>query len=118
MIRSNLYKDIPEITKDEVVEPLLQTRHFRLERIISKRHATPPGKWYDQETEEWVVLLKGSAGLLFEGNPQVQVMRAGDSLLIPSRRRHRVEWTDPKEETIWLALHYHGAEDDSGETGL
>jgi cupin 2 domain-containing protein len=114
----NLYRDIPEILKDELFESLLQTRSFRLERIVSKGHATPPGKWYDQETEEWVLLLRGSAGLLFEGELDVQVMTPGDSFRIPSHRRHRVEWTDPKEETVWLALHYHGMRGSNGEAGL
>lgn len=102
----NLYRKIPADTKEEIFEPLLQTRHFRLERIVSKGQATPPGEWYDQAMEEWVVLLKGSAGLLFEGRAEIKVMEPGDFLHIPSHQRHRVEWTDPKEETIWLALHY------------
>jgi cupin 2 domain-containing protein len=25
---------------------------------------------------------------------------------IPAHRRHRVEWTDPGQPTIWLGLHY------------
>ena len=115
---SNLYRDIPEPARDEVFESLIQTRHLKLERIISKGHATPPGKWYDEDSEEWVLLLKGSAGLLFEGETEVQVMGPGDTLHIPSHRRHRVEWTDPEKETIWLALHYHGTRDNNDETGL
>jgi cupin 2 domain-containing protein len=114
----NLYRDIPEPARDEVFESLIQTRHLKLERIISKGHATPPGKWYDEDSEEWVLLLKGSAGLLFEGETEVQVMGPGDTLHIPSHRRHRVEWTDPEKETIWLALHYHGTGDNNDETGL
>ena len=114
----NLYRNIPEILNDEIFEPLVRTRSLKLERIISRGHATPPGKWYDQDTEEWVVLLKGSAGLLFEREASVRVMGPGDFLHIPSHRRHRVEWTDPKEETIWLALHYHGARKNNDETGL
>jgi cupin 2 domain-containing protein len=114
----NLFKPIPETINGEIFETVIQTDSFKLERIISRGHATPPGKWYDQKTEEWVVLLKGSAGLLFEGETEVRVMGPGDFLRIPSHRRHRVEWTDPKEETIWLALHYHGTGNDDDETGL
>ena len=118
MNRSNLYRNIPETKRSEVFESLVQTRHLKLERIISRGHATPPGKWYDQDTEEWVVLLKGKAGLLFQGEASVRVLGPGDFLHIPSHRRHRVEWTDPKKETIWLALHYHGTRKNDGETGL
>jgi len=27
-------------------------------------------------------------------------------VVIPARCRHRVEWTDPDQETVWLALHH------------
>ncbi len=91
---------------DEVFETLIENRHFKLERIISKGQATPPGEWYDQERNEWVILLKGRAGVSFEDQPGVRDLQPGDFLSIPKHRRHRVEWTDPAEETIWLALHY------------
>lgn len=114
----NLYRDIPEVVEDELFQPLIETNHFRLERILSKGHATPPGEWYNQDREEWVVLLRGSAGLLFEGEKEIQVMGPGDYLHISSHRRHRVEWTDPKGETIWLALHYQGVRSSKDEAGL
>ena len=114
----NLFDGILERMKEEIFETLIQTDHFQLEKIISRGHATPPGEWYNQDREEWVVLLKGRAGLLFEGETEVQVMGPGDCLQIPSHRRHRVEWTDPNGETIWLALHYRGVRDDSDEAGL
>lgn len=103
----NLFDAIsPEIT-EEIIQVLLSTGNFRLERIVSAGQATPPGKWYDQETHEWVVLLKGGAGLRFEDEAEPRVLRPGDYLLIPAHRRHRVEWTDSGQPTVWLALHYH-----------
>ena len=54
----------------EIIEVLLQTRSFRLERIISTGQATPAGEWYDQDTPEWVLLLTGKAGLLLKMNPK------------------------------------------------
>ena len=113
----NLFESIPDVMRGEIFESLIQTSHFKLEKIISRGHATPPGEWYDQDMEEWVILLKGSAGLLFEGETEIRVMRPGDYLHIPSRRRHRVEWTDAVEKTIWLALHYR-VKDDKDESGL
>ncbi len=103
---NNLFAGIPESIPAEITEILLKTPGLRLERIISAGQATPMGQWYDQETHEWVVLLSGSAGLLFEGETQVRVLRPGDYLLIPAHCRHRVEWTDPTRQTVWLALHY------------
>ncbi|MBP1687909.1 MAG: cupin protein [Deltaproteobacteria bacterium] len=90
----------------EQIVPLLETATFRLERIVSTGHATPPGEWFDQSRDEWVIVLSGSAGLLFEGDREPLVLRAGDYVTIPAHRRHRVEWTDPAEPTLWLALHY------------
>ena len=113
----NLFENIPDATEGEIFEPLIQTSHFKLERIISRGHATPPGEWYDEKMEEWVILLKGSAGLLFEGETEIRVLRPGDDLHIPSHQRHRVEWTDSAEETIWLALHYR-VNDNKDESGL
>jgi cupin 2 domain-containing protein len=34
------------------------------------------------------------------------VMRPGDYVHIPAHQRHRVEWTEPDQKTVWLALHY------------
>jgi cupin 2 domain-containing protein len=33
-------------------------------------------------------------------------MKTGDFINIPAHQKHRVEWTEPEEETIWLAIHY------------
>ena len=95
---NNLFAGIPENIPEEIIEILLKTPGFHLERIVSAGQATPEGEWYDQETHEWVVLLSGSAGLLLEGETQVRVLRPGDYLLIPAHCRHRVEWTDPKSQ--------------------
>jgi len=102
----NLFADLPLSLPDEQIEDLVRTDQFRLERIISTAHATPEGQWFDQDTDEWVLLLRGEAGLRFEGELQDIIMSPGDYLLIPSRRRHRVQWTSATEPTLWLALHF------------
>jgi cupin 2 domain-containing protein len=102
----NLFAPIPPQITEEFFQVLLETPNFRLERIVSSGQVTPQGEWYDQDTHEWVVLLSGSASLRFEDEPE-RVLRPGDQLLIPAHRRHRVEWTDPTQPTVWLALHYH-----------
>ena len=103
----NFFSPLPAVVPEEIFDSLLQTDHFQLERIVSAGQATPPGEWYDQETQEWVLLLRGSAGLLFEGEKDVWVLRPGDYVNIPAHRRHRVEWTDAEQQTVWLTLHYH-----------
>ena len=91
---------------EEVFEELLHGGEFRLERIISTGQATSEGQWYDQDADEWVLLLSGGAGLLMEGQPQPCELRPGDAVHIPAHQRHRVEWTVPGQATVWLALHY------------
>jgi cupin 2 domain-containing protein len=108
---NNLFGGIPGNVPEEIIEVLLKAPGFHLERIVSAGQATPPGRWYDQESHEWVLLLSGAAGLLFEGETELRVLGPGDYLLIPARCRHRVEWTDPARPTVWLALHYRGALD-------
>ena len=102
----NIFSRIPDGVKEEMIESILETGHFALERIISSGQATPPGQWYDQPRDEWVILLKGSAGLVFEGKEDMMVLHPGDYVHILAHQRHRVEWTDGKQKTVWLALHY------------
>ena len=103
---TNLFAGPPRPLPEELVEVLLRGRGCRLERIVSTAHATPPGQWYDQETTEWVAVLRGRAALRFEDEPGPRTLGPGDHVLIAAHRRHRVEWTDSAEPTIWLALHY------------
>ena len=102
----NIFSHVPDDLPDELFEDLVVAGAVRIERIISEAHSSPPGFWYDQEKSEWVVLLRGSAGLRFEGSDEVVVMKPGDWVNIPAHKKHRVEWTDPDEKTIWLAVHY------------
>lgn len=88
---------------------LVDSPHVKVERIVSNGDASPPGFWYDQPWAEWVAVLAGSAGLAFENEPEVTVLRVGDHILIPPHKRHRVEWTDKRCATIWLAVHYPGS---------
>lgn len=83
---------------------LLARGGLRLVRIASRAHADPPGTWYDQDGDEFVLLHAGAALLEFADGTSRR-MDPGDWALIPARCRHRVAWTDPEAETLWLALH-------------
>ena len=102
----NLFEELPESLDEEAMETLLTSGAMRLVRIVSTGQATAEGVWYDQDDWEWVVLLKGAAGLRFEGEAQVRALGPGDFVHIPAHERHRVEWTAAEEPTVWLALHY------------
>ena len=101
----NLFENVPEHCPTEIFETLFEHTNLKIERIISKGQVTPPGEWYDQDWNEWVVLLQGSAAVLFEGDRGPVILKPGDYLSIPVHKRHRVEWTDPQQKTIWLAIH-------------
>ena len=104
MKAANLFADIPAALADELVEPLVEARCLRLERIVSAEQTAPRDQWYDEQRDEWVVVLSGSASLLFEGENEPLVLSPGDYVHIPAHRRHRIECTE--EKTVWLALHY------------
>lgn len=78
-----------------------------VERIVSHGHTTTvPGSseidWYDQERDEWVVVLEGSARLAYEDGREV-TLSAGDTLFLPRHVRHRVSYTSAP--CVWLAVH-------------
>jgi cupin 2 domain-containing protein len=92
----------PSAGAREDIDTLLEQAHVKIERIVSYSHQSPAGFWYDQESDEWVIVLRGSATLEFAGGEIVQ-MKAGDYLQIARHVRHRVARTD--SETVWLAVH-------------
>jgi cupin 2 domain-containing protein len=102
----NIFAGLAESPADELMETLLQGGGFRLERIVSRGHASPENFWYDQEHSEWVMLLSGSARLLFADSGEEIELHPGNYLIIPAHRKHRVAWTDPDQPSVWLAIHY------------
>ena len=103
----------PNSAAEEDVRVLLDTGRVRLERIVSRGHRSPDGFWFDQEEGEWVALLRGRARLrLAEPDEEVE-LGPGDWIDLPAHRRHRVEWTDPEQPTIWLAVFYAAPEETS-----
>lgn len=102
----NLFSDLPSQLPGELVETILTAPTVRIERIVSHGHVSPDGFWYDQSQHEWVLVLKGSAKLRFEGDEQLLEMNVGDFVNIPAHTKHRVEWTTPDQATVWLAIHY------------
>lgn len=98
----NLFESLPEDAPAEEILVLLERGGLRLERIASCGHASPPGFWYEQATDEWVLVVRGSAALRW-GDGRVEELGPGDWRLVPARCRHRVERTGP--DTLWLALY-------------
>ncbi len=102
---SNLFTDIPTELSEEVFQVLAENGQTRIERIISTGQSSAEGFWYDQDENEWVIVLQGSAQIEFIDG-RVCVLAKGDYLNIPAHEKHRVAWTEQDAETIWLAVLY------------
>ena len=101
----NLLSPLPANLPEELVETLCQSPDVRIERIVSRGHVSPPDFWYDQEQHEFVLLVSGRARLAFADGTTVE-LHPGDWLDIPAHKKHRVEWTDPVRDSVWLAVFY------------
>jgi len=98
----NLFVGIPEELPTELTS-VLHSGVCRVERIVSRGHASPPSFWYDQSEDEFVLVMQGEARLEFADGTQ-QGMKRGDWCMLPAHKRHRVAWTSPDVDTIWLAV--------------
>ena len=105
-MKKNLFKNIPHSLPEELIEVLCQSGEMWVERIVSRGHHSPDGFWYDQDDHEFLVLIKGKARLKIEGKAEPLVLESGDWTHIKAHERHRVEWTAPDEDTVWLAVYY------------
>lgn len=103
---SSIFDDIPAQLPEELFTTLGTSDCVQIERIVSRGHASPEGFWYDQERNEFVLVVQGGAGLKLENQDKPVVLEAGDYLTIPAHVKHRVEWTDASCDTIWIAVHY------------
>jgi cupin 2 domain-containing protein len=110
LMQGNLFRELPDAAGGEVFEDILRGNGFRVERIVSAGQCTPPGEWLVQAKHEWVMVLRGAGSVRFDGEAAARRLGPGDYLFIPANTRHRVEWTDPDQPTIWLAIHYGAAE--------
>jgi cupin 2 domain-containing protein len=97
----NLFANLPELSSSEQFLSLFENPFVKIQRIVSESYSSPPGFWYDQDEDEWVIVVRGKATLEFEGGELVR-MQEGDYVTIPRHVRHRVQQTDSK--TIWLAV--------------
>jgi cupin 2 domain-containing protein len=102
----NIFNDIPSNLSKEILDEIISTDKIRIERIISKGQTSPENFWYDQEENEWVIVIKGKSKLKIIDEDELIELNEGDYINIPSHKKHRVEWTDPESETIWLAVFY------------
>lgn len=100
-----LLSDVPHGLQAERLDELLKVANVRIERIVSTGQATPPGEWFDQAWDEWVVVISGAAEILLEDEDAPRSLGPGDYLFLPAHIHHRVTWTASERPTVWLAVH-------------
>ena len=71
----NIYKNIPCNLPEEIVENISSGKNIKIERIVSRGHSSSEEFWYDQKENEFVLLIKGKACILFEGEDKAEVIR-------------------------------------------
>jgi cupin 2 domain-containing protein len=103
--KNNILKlnKLPGKKQVELFDELFKSKNFLIERIISVGWNKVEDNWYDQETEEWVLLIKGSASIEFENNCFIEMIE-GDYIFIPSHCKHKVIKTSSNPPCIWLAI--------------
>ena len=100
----NIYELTQGLNHLEIFEQIVSGKNIQIERIVSTGQTTNSGQWYDQELDEWVLLLQGEAELSYIDDTRIK-LTAGDYLLIPAHTKHRVEYTSIEPPCIWLAVH-------------
>ncbi len=118
MLRGNFAERFPDASAGEIIDVLARFpgRRVAVERIVSGGHPSPEGDWYDQDGDEWVMLLRGSARIAFENHAETGLsdiaLAEQDWLLIPAHCRHRVASVSP--DAVWIAVHGDAPEESRG----
>ena len=105
MTPANLFQGLPSPAVGEVFEELLRRRNLVIERIVSSD--APDQALYDQDQDEWVLLVQGQATLELAGDPVD--LAPGDHIFIPAHTPHRVLRTSATPPCLWLTVHLHPA---------
>lgn len=86
----------------EHITTLIETAQLEIQKIVTSGQKSPDDFWYDQECDEFVVVMQGSAVIALE-DQQLQ-LQAGDFLYIKAHERHQILSSDPNKVTVWLAI--------------
>jgi len=102
---NNIFSDLPQSLEQEVFEEIVNSGPVRIERIISHGHSSPETGWYQQDENEWVIVLSGTGTLRLDNGEDI-TLGPGDYHLIPAQQPHKVIQTAADEPTIWLAVFF------------
>ncbi len=104
-VHDNIFTNLPDASHDEIIEKIIDSPKCRIERIVSEGQNSPEDFWYEQDENEFVILLKGEAEIEFVDS-KITSMKEGDYIFIPRLMKHRVRKTSEKTKTVWLALFF------------
>ena len=98
----NIFSNVAEAVEEEQFTVLGKSPNCRIERIVSSGYSSPEGFWYDQEYDEFILLMQGEATLEFE-DKQMD-MKAGDYLIVPKNCKHRIAKSSLDPACVWLCV--------------
>lgn len=97
----NVFAECQPPTVGEYSSTILRDRNVHIERIISSASFGPCA--YQQEQDEWVVLIKGQAVMDIAGE-RIELC-SGDYVFLPSGLPHSV--LNTSDGAVWLAVHVY-----------
>ena len=100
----NIFDKVIIDKNEEIFFQIFKNESIRVERIVSNGQKSPENFWYEQEENEYILLLSGNAILEFE-DFEVE-LKKGDCLNIEAMQKHRVKFTSLDEPTIRFAVFY------------
>ncbi|KAB7889981.1 cupin domain-containing protein [Poseidonibacter ostreae] len=103
-MKKNVFENIIIDKNKEQFFDLLKNDKIKIEKIVSNGQSSPINFWYEQEKNEFVLILKGNAILEYEDKDLE--LKEGDYINIKAFTKHRVKYTNKDEPTIWLAVFY------------
>jgi len=104
MKKYNIFEEIIIDKNEEKFFEIFKNETIKIEKIVSNGQTSPQNFWYEQEENEFVLVLEGFAILQFE-DKEIE-LKKGDCLNIKAKQKHRVKFTSLTEPTIWFAVFY------------
>ena len=104
MKKYNIFEEIIIDKNEEKFFEIFKNETIKIEKIVSNGQTSPQNFWYEQEENEFVLVLEGFAILQFE-DKDIE-LKKGDCLNIKAKQKHRVKFTSLTEPTIWFAVFY------------
>lgn len=101
---SDFFQNLPDASVEEKIEIIAQTENITIERIVSHGQSS---EWFDQDETEFCTVLAGSAKIQFNDDPEPALMKPGSWVIIPAHCRHKVTWTEPDVNTVWIAFKWN-----------